>query len=201
MNQLDEGISNVVPHPNVVTPLRSKEDNVVLLDENSQAVGVADRRTVHGLSTPLHLAFSSYLFDDKKRVLLTRRALSKRTWPGVWTNSCCGHPRPGETPQDAVHRRAGEELGVTVTHLGSVLPTFRYRAVDASGVEENEFCPVFVGRISAPLSPDPDEVMQTAWVEPPQLLATALSMPEVLSPWCVEQLTQLGSVLLKAPAQ
>ncbi|RYY48065.1 MAG: isopentenyl-diphosphate Delta-isomerase [Actinomycetales bacterium] len=121
--------------------VESGQDLVVLLEDDGTPAGTAPRLSVHGTETPLHQAFSLHLFDDQGRVLLTRRALSKLTWPGVWTNSCCGHPRPGEALEDAVRRRLREELGVEVDDLRIVLPDFRYRAVDASGVVENEICP------------------------------------------------------------
>ena len=70
------------------------------------------RAAVHHGNTPRHRAFSVYLIDTAGHVLLTRRSLSKLTWPGVWSNSCCGHPRPGETDVAAIHRRVREELGV-----------------------------------------------------------------------------------------
>ena len=80
-------------------------DLVDLVDEAGRVIGQAARATVHHGNTPRHRAFSVYLIDDAGRVLLTRRALSKITWPGVWSNSCCGHPRPGESDVAAIHRR------------------------------------------------------------------------------------------------
>ena len=70
---------------------------VVLLDEHAQPIGTAPKASVHHRETPLHLGFSCYLFDPAGRVLLTQRALSKATWPGVWTNSYCGHPEPSSS--------------------------------------------------------------------------------------------------------
>ena len=168
-------------------------DVVVLVDPNGTPTGTAPRPTVHTAATPLHLAFSTYLCDADGRVLLTRRALSKTTWPGVWTNAACGHLRPGETAAEAAVRRVPEELGTAPLDLRTALPDFRYRAVDASGVVENEICPVLVGRIDpAALRPQPAEVAAHAWVAWPDLLAAARALPHLLSPWCVEQVLALG---------
>jgi isopentenyl-diphosphate delta-isomerase type 1 len=175
-------------------------DQVVLLDAHDQPIGTADRATVHGTATPRHLAFSCYVFDDHGRVLLTRRALTKVAWPGVWTNSCCGHPRPGESSDDDVRRRLAEELGTTVTDIDLVLTDFRYRAVDSSGVVENEFCPVWVARLAGPVRPDPAEVAETAWVAWPDLIALVDSVPALLSPWCVAQVPQLAAANAKVGA-
>ncbi len=153
--------------------------------------------TVHSRDTPLHLAFSLYLFDDAGRLLLTRRALGKTTWPGVWTNSCCGHPRPGEATEDAIRRRVEDELGLEVAELASALPDFRYRARDASGVVEYEICPVFTGRLVHPkgdLLPNPDEVMDWKWVTWEDLTAAARLTPFVFSPWAVLQVAELATV-------
>lgn len=169
-------------------------DVVVLLDAEHRPTGTAPRASVHDTDTPLHLAFSCYLVDDAGRVLMTRRALAKRTWPGVWTNSFCGHPRPEEEMEAAVHRYAGHELGTTLGSLRCVLPSFRYRAVDASGVVENEFCPVFVATAAGPVGPNPDEVAEHRWVDPGELETAASVAPWALSPWLVEQLAELDAL-------
>jgi len=167
------------------------EDLVVLLDDEGRPCGTAPRTGVHDERTPLHLAFSCYLFDDRGRLLLTRRATTKATWPGVWTNSFCGHPRPGEDPGAAVHRYAGRELGTTLTGLDCLLPDFRYRAVDPSGVVENELCPVYAATCAGGLSPAPDEVAEHRWIEVDELRAAVAAAPWALSPWLLEQVAQL----------
>lgn len=167
-------------------------DEVILLDEDRNPIGSAPRSTVHHEQTPLHLAFSCHLYDEQGRTLLTRRALTKRTWPGVWTNAFCGHPRPGEDLGEAVRRHARHELGLKVTDLQPLLPDFRYQAVDASGTVENEVCPVFTARTRQLPRPNPDEVMDLRWVTPDELSAAATAAPWALSPWLIEQLAHLG---------
>ncbi|KUP97147.1 isopentenyl-diphosphate Delta-isomerase [Thermobifida cellulosilytica] len=162
-------------------------EEVVLLDERHRPIGAAAKSGVHHESTPLHLAFSCYIFDSRSRLLVTRRALGKQTWPGVWTNSCCGHPGPGEPVAEAVHRRVREELGLHVTGLRLALPEFRYRAVDASGVVENEVCPVYVASADDDPRPDPAEVMDWQWVDWQTFVAMARNAPWSISPWAAEQ--------------
>jgi isopentenyl-diphosphate delta-isomerase type 1 len=167
-------------------------DDVVLVNEEGTPVGVASRTEVHSDITPLHLAFSTYLFNARGEVLLTRRALSKKTWPGVWTNSCCGHPRPAESLGDAARRRIREELGLTVGPLVPLLPDFRYRAIDASGIVENEICPVFAGYVTdEDPEPDPREVAEWAWVPWEKFAAAITSTPHVYSPWAALQVPLL----------
>ena len=165
---------------------------VVLLDEDGHAIGTAPKATVHGNSTPLHLAFSCHVRDEQDRILVTRRALDKATWPGVWTNSFCGHPGPGEDPADAVLRRGRQELGLELDDLQMVLPDFRYRAIDANGIVENELCPVYTARTRSEITADPDEVMDWAWIEPASLAESARLTPFAFSPWLVLQLPALG---------
>src|SRR3954469_22442333 len=169
---------------------------IVLVDEAGTAVGTAPKATVHHADTPLHLAFSSYVFDRQGRFLLTRRALSKQTWPGVWTNSCCGHPGIGEPVPTAIHRRVREELRIEITHVRTVLPNFAYVATDASGIMENEICPVFVAQTVHPAPPlsaaNPEEVMDFAWTEWTAMAAAMAAAPFAFSPWAVRQVALLG---------
>jgi isopentenyl-diphosphate Delta-isomerase len=172
---------------------------VVLLDDDGRAVGTADKAVVHHADTPLHLAFSVHLFDDEGRVLVTRRARTKQTFPGVWTNSCCGHPAPGEELADAVRRRVRQELGMHVTHLRLLLPAFRYRA-EQDGVVENEMCPVFVGSAHGTPDPDPAEVDTTRWEEWADFRAGVLDGTRPVSLWCREQVAALPEDPRTAPA-
>ncbi|CAO5191281.1 Isopentenyl-diphosphate Delta-isomerase [Frankia sp. AiPs1] len=174
--------------PQASMPLVDVDDQVVLLDADRQPCGTAPRLAVHGHDTPLHLAFSSYIFDGDDRLLVTRRALEKRTWPGVWTNSCCGHPRPGERVEDAVERRVAQELRLGLEDMRCALPDFAYRAVAADGLVENEVCPVYVARALGDPDPDPAEVVEWRWVDWVDYRETAVRTPWALSPWSVDQM-------------
>jgi isopentenyl-diphosphate Delta-isomerase len=168
------------------------QELVVLLDDEGRAVGTADKQQVHGTATPLHLAFSCYVFDPAGRLLLTRRALAKSTWPGVWTNSFCGHPGPGEQLGGAIRRRARQELGIDLRQLSLALPRFRYEAVMDNGVRENEMCPVFLAVTANAVQPDPDEVEQVEWVDWATFHHDVVSGRREVSPWCRPQLRELS---------
>jgi isopentenyl-diphosphate delta-isomerase len=167
-------------------------DRVVLLDERGLPCGSARREVVHGPRTPLHLAFSCYVLRGDGAMLVTRRALTKRTWPGVWTNAFCGHPRPGEPMRAAIRRHARAELGIAVRDVEVVLPDFRYRATDAAGTVENEVCPVYLARTDDDPTPDPAEVAELRWVDPEDLGRAIASAPWAFSPWLVEQAARLA---------
>src|SRR4051794_9130986 len=161
-------------------------EEVVLLAADGTPIGTAPKAEVHTDHTPLHLAFSCYVFDDEHRLLVTRRAESKRTWPGVWTNSACGHPAPGEEVADAVVRRLKTELGLSVERVWPILPDFRYRAVMPNGVVENEICPVFRASVPSGTEPAPaaDEVAEHVWVPWTDFSSRVLSGRFDVSPWC-----------------
>lgn len=171
--------------------MREPAAEVVLVDEDDNPLGTAPKATVHSTDTPLHRAFSCHVLSPSHRVLVTRRSLSKLTWPGVWSNSFCGHPRPGETYEAAVARHAETELGLTLESLRVELPRFRYRAVDASGTMENEWCPVFLAVAERPARPNPDEVMGLRWEAPSNIAAALQAAPWAFSPWLVDQAAQM----------
>ncbi|MFI6500035.1 isopentenyl-diphosphate Delta-isomerase [Nonomuraea typhae] len=170
------------------------EEHVVLVDSTGNAIGTAPKTSVHGLDTPRHLAFSSYVFDEAGRVLLTRRAAHKATWPAVWTNSCCGHPMPGEALEQAVLRRLAHELGLVVEHADLLLPGFGYRAVMDNGIVENELCPVYRVLTKDAVSANPDEVDGVLWMPWQEFTEGVGSNLLAISPWCREQLPLLTAL-------
>ena len=166
-------------------------ESVVLLDEAGNASGTAAKVAVHHARTPLHLAFSCYLFNEAGQFLLTRRAESKRTFPGVWTNTCCGHPLPGEPVYGSVLRRLRDELGIGAAKLTLVLPRFRYQARMANGVLENELCPVYAAYTDVAPDPDPAEVAEARWVDWDEFCQAVRTGQQPVSPWCAMQLAKL----------
>lgn len=97
-------------------------EHVILLDAQGSPCGTQEKYEAHHAQTPLHLAFSCWLFNDKHQLLLTRRSLAKKAWPGVWTNSVCGHPQTGESFEEAITRRCKFEIGVNIADITPVFP-------------------------------------------------------------------------------
>ena len=167
---------------------------IVLVDEAGQPLGEAEKLASHHADTPLHLAFSCYIFNDAGELLVTRRAEGKKVWPGVWTNSVCGHPTPGEPMEAAIARRADYELGMTVTDVSCALPDYRYTTPPFNGIIENEFCPVFLARAASDPQPNPEEVGDFRWMAWTDFIAaTEADTTDVYSWWCKDQLRLLKS--------
>ena len=168
---------------------------VVLLYPDGKMAGSLGKSLVHHRETPLHLAFSCYVFDTDNRLLMSQRALSKLTFPGLWTNSVCGHPLPGETVEAAAARRCKDELGLELTELRIILPTFAYRA-EMNGLVENEMCPVLMAVVApgAPISPDPTEVEDSKWLPWAEVVRDARSGNSAFSPWCLMQIDLLSKL-------
>lgn len=164
-----------------------RQEHIILLDEQDRPSGTLEKYAGHTLNTPLHLAFSCWLFNTQGQLLVTRRSLAKKAWPGVWTNSVCGHPQEGESTEDAIIRRCRFELGVEISSLTPVYSAFRYRATDPNGIVENEVCPVYAARMVSELSVNNDEVMEYQWSDLEGVLEGIDATPWAFSPWMVMQ--------------
>ncbi len=179
---------------------RGDSERVILVDADDRAIGTAEKLAAHRHGGRLHRAFSIFLFDAGGRMLLQQRAASKYHFPLLWTNACCGHPRPGEELVAAAGRRLGEELGVEA----SLRPVFAfvYEAEDPeTGLAENEYDHVLVGRLASEPRPDPAEVAALAWWEPSALQREVAERPGRYSPWFRSALPRLEAHgLLRAAA-
>ncbi len=170
----------------------AEQELIVLVDDSGQAIGTAEKWSSHHSDTPLHLGFSCYLFDDQGLFLATKRASGKKVWPGVWSNSVCGHPGPQESIIEAIQRRLRYELGMTADHFEVVLPKHTYRAPPFQGIVEYEFCPVLVARAESEPRANPVEVATFEWVRWTEFVRAAEQDPrDVYSWWCKNQLKEL----------
>jgi isopentenyl-diphosphate delta-isomerase len=171
------------------------EELIVLVNDQNEQIGTMPKLEGHTADTPLHRAFSCYVFNEKGEFLVTQRAATKKVWPGVWTNSCCGHPGPGESTEDAIKRRLAYELGLEPQTIDLVLPDFRYRA-EFNGIVENEICPVYIAHISQEPQPNPEEVETYRWTTWETFKKEITDNPEGYSYWCVKQVEQMKDIFL-----
>ncbi len=171
------------------------DEMIVLVNGEGKPIGIAPKLVSHNKNTPLHLAFSCYIFNHKGQFLLTQRAFEKKVFPGVWTNSCCGHPAPDEKIEDAIKRRVKDELGLTIEELEVALSDFRYTA-EMNEVVENEICPVFVAKTSQQPQLNPQEVANYKWLNWKAFVSEAEKNPGDYSPWTVRQTTELQQLPL-----
>ena len=164
-------------------------ERVVLVDGRDREVGTAPKLQAH-VDGVLHRAFSVFVLNAKGEVMLQRRAAGKYHSPGLWTNTCCGHPRPGEPVAAAARRRLREEMGFDCDL--SPAGTFLYRAEVGGGLVEHELDHLFTGRHDADPSPDPAEAGEWRWQLPQDALAEAEAHPERFTPWFPLALRALG---------
>lgn len=172
--------------------VKKMKEMIVLVDKNGNEIGQAEKLTSHHANTPLHRAFSCYIFNDRGEFLLTQRAHAKKVWPGVWTNSVCGHPAPGEETVDAIERRLQYELGMTAKDFELILPKYTYKTPAFEGIIEHEFCPVYLARIKSTSKINPEEVAAIRWVAWDGFITEAeADSKNVFSWWCKDQLKHL----------
>ena len=165
--------------------------DLVLVDAGDREVGRSEKLAAHQAPGALHRAFSVMLLDDENRLVLQRRASSKYHFAGLWANSCCGHPEPGAETESSAAQRTFEELGVRPDGLRPC-GAFTYTARDeTSGLVENEYDHVFLGRFTGELKPDPADVEDTRAVALDTLAAEMRETPEAFSPWLPGVVAQL----------
>jgi isopentenyl-diphosphate delta-isomerase len=157
----------------------SRSEQVILVDHQDTPIGIEEKGRAHA-EARLHRAFSVFVFDDAGRMLLQRRALTKYHSAGLWSNTCCSHPRPGESTMGAAHRRLREEMGFDCPLQTAF--SFVYR-VDLGGIHEHEYDHVFLGRFHGVPRPDPAEVEEWCWLEVSQARGELASRPGAFSYW------------------
>src|SRR5690606_17368820 len=153
---------------------------VILVNEKDEPVGTMEKLEAHRKGL-LHRAISVFIFDQRGRLLLQQRAAHKYHSAGLWTNTCCSHPAPGESTADAALRRLGEEMGMH-TPLTFAF-TFRYHAIFDNGLVEHELDHVFIGYTDETPTPNPDEVAAYRWVDRLIIDQEVHTSPEVYTAW------------------
>ena len=170
----------------------ARDDMLILVDGMDRQIGTASKWQTHSEGL-LHRAFSVVLVRDGQEgpeLMLAKRALCKYHSGGLWANSCCSHPREGESTVQAAYRRVREELGCDAADLRE-LTAFAYRAVFANGLCEYEYDHVLVGRCEGEASPDPGEVSEVRWVGFDSLASELANAPDAFAAWAPMVLTMV----------
>jgi isopentenyl-diphosphate delta-isomerase len=155
-------------------------ERVILVDREDRPIGTAPKLGAH-VEGRLHRAFSVLIDDGGGNLLLQRRAAGKYHSGGLWTNACCGHPRPGEDTQLAAQRRLAEEMGFSCPIVP--MQTVVYRADVGGGLIEHEYVHLFAGRWHGAVVPDPDEAEAHAWRDFNSVTADAAARPYRYTAW------------------
>ena len=153
---------------------------VILVDENDQEIGTMEKQEAHEKGL-LHRAFSVFVFNENKELLLQQRALTKYHSAGLWTNTCCSHPRIGETIEKAAHRRLMEEMGFDCEL--STKTSFIYKAAFENGLTEHEFDHVLVGSFNGEINFNPTEVKKFKWINLEELQIDLLQNNQNYTAW------------------
>ena len=159
--------------------------HVVLVDEEDNVLGIEDKLQAHNTNTKLHRGFSAFLFNQDKKLLIQKRATSKKTWGGFWSNSFCGHPQIDETYEQAVVRHAKFELGIDIRDIHFV-SKYRYKFA-ASNIIENEICPIYLVVSDDIVVINEDEVEEIKWLYWQDFLLYMKQYTEQFTPWCIEE--------------
>ncbi len=157
------------------------EERVILVDKNDNEIGSAEKMEAHRNGGKKHRAFSVVIFNDKGETMLQQRAMEKYHCGGMWTNTCCSHPRIGENTKDAAHRRLFEEMGFD-TELKEIF-AFNYTAKVNNELTENEYDHVFIGQYNQNPNINEDEVMDWRWIDKNSLNTEMIKHPKMYTEW------------------
>jgi len=166
-------------------------DNLILVDEKDNIIGTEEKEKCHDDDGILHRAFSVFIFNDKKELLIQQRSELKRLWPLYWSNSCCSHPGQDEDYKKTAERRIMEELGIS-SNL-KYLYKFKYNAKYKDIGSENELCAVFIGKSNQPVVLNKEEVSDYKWIGLSKLTEEIKQYPERFSPWLKIEIKELLS--------
>jgi len=159
----------------------SESEELILVDRHDNEVGYGSKADCHDGAGVLHRAFSLFLFNEDGELLLQQRGAQKRLWPQFWSNSCCSHPRRGETLPVATMRRLSDELNI-VADLEYVY-RFCYQATFSEAGSENELCHVFLGRLNGEVQPNGSEIESIRFISKNGLDEELAADPGRYTPW------------------
>jgi isopentenyl-diphosphate delta-isomerase len=157
------------------------EDLLTIVDKNDQVIGYLSKNKCHRPPGIIHRAFSIFIFNNKGEFLLQKRSSFKDLWPGIWSNSCCSHPKKGQKVKKAAEERLAEELGFTcpLKFMGKV----KYQACWQDKGCEKEITYVYTGKYNGLVKPDPKEVKEIKWLDLPKLKTDIKKYPDRYTPW------------------
>ncbi len=159
----------------------SESEELILVDESDNELGYLSKQQCHDGDGILHRAFSLFVFNAVGELLLQKRSADKRLWPLFWSNSCCSHPRQGESMAVATSRRLQEELDIHADL--EFVYKFSYRAQFGEHGSENELCSVFLGRTDQTYSANSNEIAEARFVSADELISELRAIPEEFTPW------------------
>jgi len=156
-------------------------ETLILVDAEDNTTGYEEKEICHSIPTKLHRAFSIFVVNSKGEMLIHKRSNLKKTWPGLWTNACCSHPRKDELIESATRRRLLEELGFACSL--NYLFSFQYQIDYSDKYGENEIDYVFLGYYDGPIHPDKKEIEQWRFVKVDDLMEDIQKHTEDYTPW------------------
>jgi isopentenyl-diphosphate delta-isomerase len=167
----------------MINDLSSK--HVVLVDENDNFQGIANKIDAHNLDSPLHRGISVFLFNNNKELLIQKRSSLKKTWGSFWSNSFCGHPQIDENYEEAAKRHAKFELGIDILNL-FFISKYRYK-FELNNIVENEICPIYVSIYNDSIIPNIHEIDEIKWIKFLDFENYIKENHYIFTPWCIEE--------------